>query len=83
VVKAYDMTADEWLKYGWERGYCSPPVCYTHDGLPMSEEECEEFFDNDPCVHIIRMYEDQEQRRQVEADHPPTNWRASNQGWER
>jgi hypothetical protein len=29
------------------------------------------------------MYEDQEQRRQVEADHAPTQWRASNQGWER
>lgn len=78
-----DMTAEEWLKYGWDKGYCGPAMCYTHDGLPMSEEEDEELFESDPCIHILRLYEDQEHRRQVELNDAPTNWRASNQGWER
>ena len=30
---------DEWMTYGIKKGWCGPPVCYTHDGLPMSEQE--------------------------------------------
>ena len=34
---------DEWMTYGIKKGWCGPPVCYTHDGLPMSEQEDVEF----------------------------------------
>ena len=52
------LTYDEWMAFGIEKGWCGPPVCYTHDGLPMSEQEDVEFGEGqDPCIHIVRMYE--------------------------
>jgi hypothetical protein len=69
------MTFDEWMKIGLESGWCGPPVCYTHDGLPMSEEEEAEFEEGDPCVHVIRMYESEEHRAAVEESHSPSQWR--------
>lgn len=78
------MTQYEWIKLGWEKGWCGPPVCLTHDGLPLAADE-EDSYDEgyDPCVHFVRLYEDQEHRLAVEANDAPTNWRASNQGWTR
>lgn len=76
------MTQEEWLRYGFEQGYCGPPVCYTHDGIPLALDEDESFMDgDDPCVHILRLYEDPTVREAVEANHSPSQWRASNQGW--
>ena len=69
------MTFDEWMKIGLESGWCGPPVCYTHDGLPMSEEEETEFEEGDPCVHVIRMYESEEHKQSVEDAHSPSQWR--------
>jgi hypothetical protein len=71
------MKASEWIKIGIDNGWCGPPVCYTHDGLPMSEGEEEESFfgGEDPCIHIIRMYESEDQREAVEDYHSPSNWR--------
>ena len=84
VVSDKDMTADEWLKYGWDRGYCGPALCFNHDGFPTTTEEDEELDEgHDPCMHLVRLYEDQGQRREVEENHSPTQWRASNQGWTR
>lgn len=78
------MELEEWLEYGWSKGWITPPVCYTHDGLPTTESEMDEWNEgSDPCIHIVRLYEDQEQRRQVESNDPPTVWRASNRGWKR
>ena len=46
-----------WLAYGQERGWCSPAVCSTHDGLPTTDEEFEEFEDGyDPCIYGVRLY---------------------------
>jgi hypothetical protein len=59
------MTFDEWIKAGIEHGYCGPPVCYTHD----------EFDENDPCLHIIRLYENTEHKISIERDHAPSQWR--------
>jgi len=54
-----DLTFEEWMTYGIEKGWCGPPVCYTHDGLPMSEQEYAEFDEGqDPCAHVVRMYDD-------------------------
>ena len=84
LVSKEEMTADEWLKYGWDRGYCGPPVCINHDGFPTDEEEEEAWSEGyDPCMHLVRLYEDQEQRRRIEEYHSPSEWRASNQGWVR
>lgn len=73
---------EEWLRTGVENGWCGPSVCYTHDGLPTSEAEDNEFEENDPCIHVIRLYEDEETKLGVEANHSPSVWRATNRGIE-
>ena len=73
-----DLTFSEWMAYGIKEGWCGPPVCYTHDGLPMSEQEMQEFDEGqDPCTHIVRMYEDIEMKKSIEDNHSPSNWRNS------
>lgn len=73
---------DEWLKVGYQQGWCGPPVCYTHDGMPASEEEDENIYEAglDPCMTIIRLYADPEMKRAVESNHSPSVWRAINIG---
>lgn len=73
-----DVTFDEWMTYGIEKGWCGPPVCYTHDGLPMSENEMQGFDDGqDPCMHVVRMYEDIVMKNEIEENHSPSLWRNS------
>ena len=73
-----DLTFDEWISYGIKSGWCGPPVCSTHDGLPMSEPEYAEFDEgHDPCIHIVRMYEDIDTKKEVEDNHSPSQWRNS------
>ena len=73
-----DMTFDEWITYGIEKGWCGPPVCYTHDGLPMSEQEYAEFDEGqDPCTHVVRMYKDIDMKKEIEDNHSPSQWRNS------
>ena len=73
-----DITFDEWISYGIEKGWCGPPVCYTHDGLPMSEQEYAEFDEGqDPCTHVVRMYEDIDMKKNIEENHSPSQWRNS------
>lgn len=75
------MDFETWLKVGYESGWCGAPVCYTHDGLPTSEAEDSVWVEgDDPCLHIIRLYEDEQQKRDVEDNHSPSQWRASNRG---
>ena len=51
------MTLREWIEYGQEKGFCSAPTCDTHEGLPLSDPEVEEFdAGNDPCVLGVRIY---------------------------
>jgi len=73
-----DLTFNEWVTYGIEKGWCGPPVCSTHDGLPMSEQEDKDFDEGqDPCIHIVRMYEDIDMKKSIEESHPPSQWRNS------
>jgi hypothetical protein len=73
-----DLTFDEWISYGIEKGWCGPPVCFTHDGLPMSDQEYAEFDEGqDPCSHIVRMYEDIDMKKNIEENHSPSKWRNS------
>jgi hypothetical protein len=78
----YDLkpTYESWLTYGVKMGWCGPAVCYTHDGLPTTPAEEDEWNEgHDPCIHIIRMYEDDSVRQQVEDNHSPSTWRKSGQ----
>jgi len=72
-----ELTQHEWLKLGYENGWVSPPVCYTHDGLPTTAAEDDEFEEGDPCLHIVRIYEDADHKLQIEENYGPANWRAS------
>lgn len=50
------LTAEEWLTQGVLLGYCSEPVCNTHDGLPSTPEEDEQWEEGlDPCVPAVRL----------------------------
>jgi hypothetical protein len=45
-----------WLRFGIEQGWCSTEWCYTHDGIPLTDYENEQFDEGgDPCVHIVRL----------------------------
>lgn len=67
---------DTWLAQGMSQGWCGPAVCSTHDGTPISETEEAEFDEgDDPCLHIIRLYPDQDTKEAVESNHSPSVWR--------
>lgn len=70
------MSFDEWMSYGIEKGWCGPPLCSTHDGIPYSAEEEQDWeAGDDPCAHIIRLYNDEEHKASIEMVHAPTTWR--------
>lgn len=73
---------NEWLEAGIKAGFCGPGICYTHDGLPTTEAEDAEFEEGDPCIHVLRLYEDEATKIGVEANHSPSVWRATNLGIE-
>jgi len=76
------MTMEEWMKYGWEQGWCSPPVCDMHDGTPMTIAEEDMIFNGeDPCIHIIRLYPDADTASEIVTNHFPTRLRAHTRGW--
>jgi hypothetical protein len=72
---------EAWLKTGYDNGWVGAPVCETHDGLPLTEAEQNEFETGDPCIHILRLYDSTEHKTDVEASHSPSQWRASNRGF--
>ncbi len=77
------MTFEEWLQIGLSNGWCGPSVCEPHDGLPMAveEEEADDKWE-DPCIHIIRLYDSQLTKSEVEKNHSPSIWRATNSGYD-
>jgi hypothetical protein len=48
------MNFDEWIKFGYDMGYCSPPVCSQHDGPPTTALE-DEIWDqgDETCLHVV------------------------------
>lgn len=66
---------DDWMAEGIKQGWCGPPVCSTHDGIPTSEEEDLLWEEEDPCVHIIRPYTEKSHKVAVEKNHSPSVWR--------
>ncbi len=75
--KMSDMTFDEWLQIGLDNGFCGPAVCETHDGFPMSDEEwaIADLDGEPPCMHMIRLYQDDEHKKAIEDAHSPSQWR--------
>lgn len=69
------MDYNEWIQIGIKNNWCGPAVCYTHDGLPTSVQEEEEWEEGDPCIHIIRLYESIDVKKEVEENHSPSTWR--------
>jgi len=70
------MTFDHWMKIGIEYGFCGPICCITHDGEPLSPDEEQEFEEGgDPCVSMLRVYENIEQKQAIEGNHSPSVWR--------
>lgn len=80
--KAVVMDFDAWVRYGYEQGFCSPPVCSTCDDVPTSELEDDAYEElGGRCVHIIRLYSSDHEKEAVELNSPAAVWRASNRGW--
>lgn len=47
----------EWVKAGVSRGWVSEPVCATHQGLPTTKEEDDEWDEGfDPCSLGMRIW---------------------------
>lgn len=76
------LDCEAWLRYGFAHGWVSPPLCDTHDGVPLSAEEDAEFSaGHDPCVYVVRLYDDAAHKAACEAQSGPAVWRASERGW--
>jgi len=70
------MTFNEWLQIGISNRWCGPVICDTHDGMPLTEDESEMIWDGqDPCIHIVRLYETPEHAEAIEESHSPSMWR--------
>ena len=69
----------EWIQIGIDNGWCGAPVCETHDGFPMSDEEwmIADLDGEPPCMHMIRLYDDEDHKKAVEMTHSPSQWRKS------
>lgn len=52
-----DTGFNEWVAFGVEKGWCSFPVCETHEGLPLTPEEEDEWAKgHDPCTPAMRLW---------------------------
>lgn len=53
-----DLEFDEWMKFGFDKGWISDVFCDTHDGAPMSEEEMNDWDEGgDPCSFHVKVIE--------------------------
>jgi len=51
------MDMAEWIQVGVSSGFCTDPVCETHDGVKMTEAEQVEFENGgDPCIPVVRLW---------------------------
>jgi hypothetical protein len=50
----------EWLEYGKQKNWCTDIFCDTHDCIPMTDKEMEEWDEGfDPCFAVVRIWNDQ------------------------
>jgi hypothetical protein len=65
-----------WLRHGLAMGWVSPPSCFNHDGVGLTElEELDYEAGNDPCVWLMRVYDDDAMREELEERFAPYSWR--------
>ena len=55
------MDIKEWLLYGQEKGFCSPPYCETHTGIANEDVKVwdrllEQYGEADFCWTIMKVY---------------------------
>ena len=69
------MNINEWLQTGINNKWIGPPTCATHDGIPSSNQETQQW-DNgqDPCQHILRLYPDPQTADTINQNHHPHQW---------
>lgn len=59
-------TLEEWVAFGAAKGWVTLPFCGTHDGVPMMKAEWKAVAQGeDPCVLMIRVWEDAESEHQI------------------
>lgn len=69
----------DWVRLSITKGWCGPPICLTHDGIPTTPEQDSQLDEgHDPCINMIRIYEDPLEQLLVEDNHQETVWRKSN-----
>jgi hypothetical protein len=52
-----EMTFHEWLALGVSKGWVSDQQCGTHEGIPSTTEEEQEWEDGgDPCQVVLRVW---------------------------
>lgn len=70
------MPFDVWVEIGLRRGWVTPPLCHTHDGIATTPDEDQAFEDgDDPCIHIMRLYATPQEKADCEENHSPTVYR--------
>lgn len=71
-----EPTYEEWERIGRRNNWIGAAVCLIHDGYPTTEAEDHAFDDGeDPCIHVHRLYENEQVRLEVESNHSPSIWR--------
>jgi hypothetical protein len=52
------MDFNEWMRFGYDKGWISDVFCNTHDGGPLTDDEQQEWDDGgDPCMFCVRVNE--------------------------
>lgn len=50
------LTVEDWIAYGFDRGWVSNPHCATHDGIMNVGDEADRWEEGeDPCQTILRI----------------------------
>lgn len=53
-----DLNFEDWIKFGYDKGWISDVFCNTHEGPPLSDEEAKEWEQGgDPCSFHVRVNE--------------------------
>lgn len=56
LTQDQNISFDEWLKFGYDKGWTSDVFCDTHEGPPLTDEESEEWENGgDPCSFHVKL----------------------------
>ena len=47
---------EEWIFKGYDAGWISDVQCVIHDGIPMTDEEMEQSWEDDVCYPMVRVF---------------------------